>query len=83
MLRAASLDTLSSLLEWVEFDVLLGEECKLLSLLCTQLAVEQLKTKSAECLLVILARKVSASIALRKLYQSKNFRDFFFLTIHC
>ena len=65
-LRTASLSTLLSLLEWVGFDVLLDDQLKLLPLLCTLLRVEPLKTQAAECLLVLLARKVKGACPERR-----------------
>jgi len=56
--RTACLSTLLTLLEWVGFEVLLDSQLKLLPLLCTLLTIEPLKTQSAECILVLLARKV-------------------------
>ena len=57
-LRQVALSSMSSFVEWVEFDVLLMQECKLLSLLYTFLEDENLKTPACECLLHILSRKV-------------------------
>ena len=58
-LRSVALSTVCSFAGWAEFEVLLVEQCKLLKLLYTLLDDETLKTQSCECLLHILARKVS------------------------
>ena len=56
-LRPIALSAITRFVEWVEFNVLLMQECKLLLLLYTFISLEELKTASCECLLVILARK--------------------------
>ena len=56
-IRPIALSAITRFVEWVEFNVLLMQECKLLLLLYTFISLEELKTASCECLLVILARK--------------------------
>lgn len=61
-LRPIALSAITRFVEWVEFNVLLMQECKLLLLLYTFISLEELKTAACECLLVILARKVATSV---------------------
>ena len=63
-LRPIALSAITRFVEWVEFNVLLMQECKLLLLLYTFISLEELKTAACECLLVILARKVASSVCM-------------------
>ena len=58
-LRQVALSSITSFVEWVEFDVVLMHDCKLLKILYSFLEDESLKTPACECLLHILSRKVS------------------------
>ena len=57
-LTLTALNTVTVFSEWLEFDVLLMKECKMLVMLYNFINCEELKTAACECLAVILSRKV-------------------------
>ena len=63
-LCGVALSALTYYVEWLDWTALLAEDCKLLTLLYSFIAVEQLKTDACECLLAILSRKVCVCVCV-------------------
>ena len=60
-LAQQTLKTLTGYLDWVKFAVLYSENCVILQMLCLLLEEDSLKILAAECLLMIVSRKVNIS----------------------
>lgn len=60
-LAQQTLKTLTGYLDWVKFAVLYSENCVILQMLCLLLEEDPLKILAAECLLMIVRRKVNIS----------------------
>lgn len=57
-LAQQTLKTLTGYLDWVKFGVLYAKNYIILQMLCLLLEEESLKIPAAECLLIIVSRKV-------------------------
>ena len=57
-LAEQTLKTLTGYLDWVKFGVLYAKNYIILQMLCLLLEEESLKIPAAECLLIIVSRKV-------------------------
>jgi len=55
---ALTLSAVTAFMEWVDLEIILQDEAKLIRLLYSLLAHHDLKTMACECLLVIVSRKV-------------------------
>ena len=58
-LAEQTLLTLTGYLDWVKFAVLYSQNCIILQMLCLLLEEDALKIRAADCLLMIVSRKVS------------------------
>ena len=57
-LAEQTLKTLAGYLDWVKFGVVFSQNCIILQMLCLLLEDDSLKIPAAECLLIIVSRKV-------------------------
>ena len=57
-LAEQTLLTLTGYLDWVKFAVLYTQNCIILQMLCLLLEEDALKIRAADCLLMIVSRKV-------------------------
>ena len=64
-LAEQTLITLTGYLDWVKFAVLYTQDCIILQMLCLLLEEDALKIRAADCLLLIVSRKVSIAAVLK------------------
>lgn len=55
----AALNTLAGYIDWVAMSHITADNCKLLEMLCLLLNEPELQVGAAECLLIVVSRKVS------------------------